>query len=256
MTESQTQTESPPAKNGEAPKLPAGVSPEFFSTLVGTATTEANQYNQLTDEIANIGDRVALKDKLLENPEQANDEELTSLVREYNRLSDALEEIAKKRDEKAEPYILNALKRSGVEEKQARADEHAKHVKSFVVFIQSMGGDVSSIPTLKGSRSRTTSGDGRGSGVPKYRNLRVYVDGQLAAQKVPVKKEGVVIGHEVKSNLTYGAAAASVPTDVFRKLFTDAQGTTDPANFKDRVEFKVTDATGKVHEVSVSKDNS
>ncbi len=52
MTESQTQTESlpdKPAENGEAPKLPAGVSPEFFGTLVGTATTEANQHNQLAD---------------------------------------------------------------------------------------------------------------------------------------------------------------------------------------------------------------
>lgn len=240
-----------------APPNPGNMNADMYTAMVSELIKYANAHNQLVEEINSVGDRVALFDNLKANPERTNDPEFEAIVRRYYELSDALEQTAKEMNDKAEPFIQNALKNSGVEDKQEQASKHAQTVKSGVTFLQAMDADISNIPTLTGKKSTSSgSADGRGAGTPKIRNLRVFVDGKLAAEKVPVKKKinGVVTTtNEVKSNLTFGARAAGVTTEILREKFYELQGTKDPAQFKDRVEFELTDGKGTVHNITVEK---
>lgn len=243
---------------------PGNIDNSFYLVLREKLTTEVNSHNQLAAEIKNAGDRVALKDQLKENPQETNDEEFVAIVSRMNELSDALAAVEREFDAKSEPYIQNALKRSGVEAKQSQADELAKTVKATINFLTAMDASIDGIPTLTGRSANKSTGDGRGSGVAKYRNLNVYVDGKRAEQKGTIKVDdpnnpGKKIDKNVmKSNLTYGAQAANVPGDVFREAFITAQGTKDAAQFKDRVEFEIVDGKDntKTHSVVVVKDAS
>lgn len=234
---------------------PGNIANDFYLAMREALITNVQEHNALAEAIKNAGDRVALADSLKANPEQTNDDAFVSLVARYYEISDALEAAAKELAEKSEPFIQNHLKRSGVEEKQAKADEIAKQAKATITFLNAMDASTDGIPALANRSNRSsTSGDGRGAGVPKFRNLDVYVDGKIADQKITVKgKDGAPDTHVRKSNLTYGAQAANVPTDVFREAFIKAQGTSDPASFKDRVEFTVTDGKNVTHQVVVSK---
>jgi hypothetical protein len=256
VTTSDVTSENPTPVVEEKPiDLSPGMMDEtLYLALRDQLSAAVNEHNSLAEGIKAAGDRVALKDSLLEKPEQTNDTEFVSLVTRRNELSDALEAAEKEISEKAEPFIQNHLKRSGVEEKQNKADEIAKQAKATINFLGAMNASLDGIPALANRSGRNTStSDGRGSGVKKYRNLEVYVDGRIADQKVTVKKADGTTENVRKSNLTYGASAANVPNDVFREAFVKAQGTDDAANFKERVVFDVTDGTGKVHSVIVKK---
>lgn len=234
---------------------PGNMDPNFYNVMRAQLEGWVNDHNAKAETIKNKGDRVALKDSLLENPAQTNDEEFVSLVNKRNELSDALEAAEKAISEKAEPFIQNHLKNSGVDTLQSEADEIAKQAKATINYLTAMGASLDGIPALanRAGRNTNTSGDGRGAGVPKYRNLEVYVDGKRAEQKVNKKQSDGTTKPVLVSNLTYGANAAGVPTDVFREAFIKAQGTTDPGNFKDRVEFEVTDENKNTHAVVVQK---
>ena len=237
----------------EITRNPGLIDPAFYEGMYQNVVKLATEHNNKAQQIQDAGDRVAIMDSLRANPEQTNDSDFVELAKRRAELSDALEAAEKAFAEKSEPFIQEHLKRSGVETLQSEADELAKQVKATTQFMNAMGATIEGIPALKNRAGRSSStGDGRGSGIPKYRNLEVYVDGKRAEQKINVKnKDGSVTG-VLKSNLTYGANAAGVPSDVFRAAFVKAQGTDDAANFKDRVEFIVNDGT-KDHSVVVQK---
>jgi hypothetical protein len=251
-----TSTDATTPENTEPNMDPGNMDQNFYMALRDQLIGLVNDHNRLASEIQNAGDRVALKDQLLENPDQTNDSEFVANVKRMQELSDALAEIERIIDAAAEPFIQNALKRSGVVEKQEKADEIAKQAKATANYLSAMNASTDGIPNLVGRKSGATStGDGRGAGVKKYRNLNVFVDGKRAEQKATVKNKDTGQSETVlKSNLTYGAQAANVPSDVFRAAFIKAQGTEDASNFKDKVEFDVTDGNNVTHSVVVLKD--
>jgi hypothetical protein len=237
---------------------PGKMDATFYNAMREQVIDSATKHNALAETIKNSGNRVALKDQLRENPESTNDAEFVALVNKRNELSDALEALDKEFDAKSEPFILTHLKNSGVEAKQAEADELAKQVKATTNYLSAMGASLDDIPNLTNrSGNKSSTGDGRGSGVAKYRNLNVYVDNKRAEQKITKKVKNEDGTETLKavlvSNLTYGANAANVQPDVFREAFTNAQGTKDAAEFKDRVEFEITDAKNVKHSVVVTK---
>jgi len=250
-----TENETPNSETPTPDLNPGNMDPNFYNVMRTQLEGWVNDHNSKAEVIKNKGDRVALKDSLLENPAQTNDNDFVELVNRRNELSDALEAAEKAISEKAEPFIVNALKTSGVDKLQSEADEIAKQAKATINYLSAMGASLDGIPALanRAGRNSTTSGDGRGAGVPKYRNLEVYVDGKRSEQKVNKKQSDGTTKPVLVSNLTYGANAAGVPTDVFREAFIKAQGTSDPGSFKDKVEFEVTDENKNTHSVVVQK---
>lgn len=234
---------------------PGLINAEFYTGLYDGTVEKAKEHNGLLEQVKAAGDRVAITDMLKEKPESVNDDAFLAIAKRRQELSDQYEAAEKEFAAAAEPHIDAHLKRSHVPEKLEKADELAKQVKATIQFLNSMNATTDGIPTLtnRSGKTSTGTGDGRGAGVAKYRNLEIFVNGKRAEQKITVTAKDGSTSHEMRSNLTYGANAAGVDSETFRKLFTDAQGTTDAAQFKDVVEFDVKNDKGVVSKVLVRK---
>lgn len=243
-----------------APVTIPGFAPEFVELMKGQLKEQVNKHNGLIETIKNTGDRVALKDQIVANPDSLPDVNVAAQVKEMSALEEQLEQLHKAVNEAIEPFIQAALKRSGVENLQAEADTIATQVKATVNYLGSFGVPITDVPSLTGRSVRTSSNaTASGTNTPKYKKLRVSVGDSpetrelLTYPVVTTASDGTKTTRQA-SNLTLGAKAANVTGEAFRKAFTDAAGTTDPGKFPDRVEFVITDLAGKTHYCLVTKD--
>lgn len=232
------------------------LSPELKQAFVTNATEQINAHNLLAEQIKNTGDRVALKASIFENPETLPDAEVTQLINEIKDLETRLEDLHAQAIKDIEPFIQAALKRSGVEQKMAEADDLLKVVNASLAYMRAAGFDeetLNSLPKVEGRPNRTrTTNAGTGTSAPKYRNLNVYVDGELVQEDVKkvVDNKNVVVK---VSNLTFGAKHLGISSEALRTAFTNAAGTTDADKFPERTSFNLTDPKGVEHAVVIVK---
>ena len=203
---------------------------EFAQQAVTNTTALINQRNEKVGLIkAAEGDPQALLEALRKSSENA---EVVKINAQIDKLTDSLYALETRRDELLKPEVEAVRKdaSSKVEAVTAEVDTLDTQIRAAKNFLKQIYGEaaLSGLPEMTGRKNRESDGSGS-----RIRGFDVYVDDTLATQR---DGKGVE-----RSNFSAAAKAAGVDTVTLQEGFWAAQGTKDSKQFKDRVEFTVTE---------------
>lgn len=220
----------------ETATKPAVVLDDFGKQAVEQASALIAQRNEKVGILqAAQGDPQGLLEALRKSSDNA---EVVKINGQIDKVNDQLLALETKRDEILKPVVeeMRANAASQAETVTAEVDTIDAKVKSARNFIKQMYGEAALdlLPDMLGRKNRP-SHDGEGGG-KRVRGFDVYVDGELATQR---DGQG-----NVRSNFAAAAKLAGVDTVTLQEGFWTAQGTQNSKEFKERVEFTVTQPKG------------
>lgn len=222
-------------------------SDDFVKAAHGKLVTLISERNNLAEQLkAAGGDRDATIESLITT---GSDEQIAKLNERYEQLDLELAKVKRARQELAEKLADDKIANSkgNIDALTTQTDALDAAIKPALNMLKSLLDETAfkvvhaGLPELVGRKGRATPGKQGGGDNKRIRGFEFRVDGKVCTAK---DSKGVE-----RSNASAAAREAGVSTDVMQKAYWDAQGSTDPKAWRDRVEFQVTGPDNKVHEV-------